>query len=382
MSEMFFDFSDEHKAFRKTVRRMAQDNFAKDYLERAQKEEFPRAALETLAKHGLLGLSVPEKFGGPEADPISVGIAIEEMARADFNLTYMVFLTAVMGKFVHFLDKEEKEDWAKDCLSGRRLLCVGITEPECGSDAAAIRCRATKTDGGYVLNGEKTSVTMGPHADTLFALVTVDPSLKYRGIACAMVDLDDPSVSLQVFKDPGFKPLGRAGIAFDNTFVPERRVIQPGFALAMILHEFEFTRPLLGLMVTGVAQAAIDMTVAYAKERKAFGKPISRFQGVSFPLAEHQTYLEAGRLLCYKALALRGAGKPCNKEAAMCKWWLPKVGVQAINECIVAHGHVGWSEELPLHQMLVDVSGLQIGDGTPQIQKLIIAREMFGREYV
>jgi cyclohexanecarboxyl-CoA dehydrogenase len=146
------------------------------------------------------------------------------------------------------------------------------------------------------------------------------------------------------------------------------------------MHVFDYSRALLGLMAVAVAERAIEMTIAYTRERTTFGRPLSVNQGVTFPIAEHLTQLEAARWLCYRALSLRQAGRPHTREAAMCKWWGPHVALRAIEDCVVLHGHVGWSDEMPLQAMRRDVSGLLIGDGTPQIQKLIIARDAFGKD--
>jgi len=270
-----------------------------------------------------------------------------------------------------------------ECAAGSSLVAFALTEPGAGSDAAQITCRARRTETGYVLTGEKTSVTTSPHAEAAIILATVDPSLASRGTVAVLVDLNDPSVSLQRFRDPGFRPQGRAAVAFDGTYVPRSRQLgEVGEGFKQIMREFELSRTLLGLMCLGTARRAIDMTIDWVKSREAFGRPISKFQGVSFPLAEHDTYLEAARWLAYRSLGLRDAGQSHNREAAMCKWWMPQIACQAINDCIILHGHTGWSEEMPLMQMQKDVSGLQIGDGTPQIQKLVIARSLLGREWV
>jgi cyclohexanecarboxyl-CoA dehydrogenase len=384
MTHIPFMFTEEQDAFRETVRRLSAREFAESYLKRAASPEFPKAALQTLARHGLLGLGIPAELGGQEADPISIGIAIEEVARADFNVCYMVFNATLLGGLIaRYLDPRERDEWARAIIAGKRWPAFALTEPGSGSDSAALRLRATRVENGWTLSGEKTSVTCGPHADAVAAFATVDPGLGARGIACFLVDLDDPTISRRGFKDPGFRPMGRGSITFDGTFVPAHRLIgQVGKAFHLAMNAFELSRTLLGLMCIGVTARAIEMTIEYARQRQAFGRPISRYQGVSFVLAEHETYLEAARSLCYRALGMRQAGLSCNKEAAMVKWWAPQLAVRAINDCIVVHGHVGWSDEMPFQQMLRDVSGLQIGDGTPQIQKLIIARQMFGYEYV
>ena len=201
------------------------------------------------------------------------------------------------------------------------------------------------------------------------------------GPTAFLVDLDAAGVSRQRFRDPGLRPVGRGAVTFEDTFVPAERLIgDEGRGFQLVMHEFDYSRALLGLMAIATAERAIDMTVDYARERTTFGRPLASYQGITFPIAEHLTKLEAARWLCYRALSLRQAGRRHTREAAMCKWWGPHVAIAAIEECVVAHGHVGWSDEMPLQAMRRDVSSLLIGDGTPQIQKLIIARDTFGRD--
>jgi cyclohexanecarboxyl-CoA dehydrogenase len=237
---------------------------------------------------------------------------------------------------------------------------------------------AEPVSGGWRLRGEKTSVTGLPaaHMAIVFARSPKGPS-------AFLVDLHDATVSRQRFRDPGLRPVGRGAVTFEDTFVPHEGLIgEEGRGFQLVMHEFDYSRALLGLMSIGVAERAIDMTVDYARERTTFGQPLSRNQGVTFPIAEHLTRLEAARWLSYRALSLRQAGRRHTREAAMVKWWAPHLAVRAIEDCVVLHGHVGWSDEMPLQAMRRDVSSLLIGDGTPQIQKLIIARETFGRRAI
>jgi cyclohexanecarboxyl-CoA dehydrogenase len=370
------------------VAALARREFLAGYLERATSEELPRAELERLGQHHLLDLVLPEDQGGQGADPITVGIACEQMAYADFNLAYLVFAASVIADIAVSVPDEIGAPLIRAVAAGDEVVAVALTEPKGGSDAARPWVRADPVEGGFVLHGEKTSVSLGMHAREVVVVASIDPSAGSRATRRFLVRVDgDPTVTRQRFRDPGFRPIGRAGITFDGTFVPAERQMNTGKGggLSGIAHQlavFDASRILLGLMVIGAARRALDMTIEWAGDRQAFGRPIAGFQGVSFTIAEHDTQLEAARWLCYRALGLRAQGRPHTREAAMCKWWAPRLAVQAINDCIVLHGHVGWSMEMPLQQMLLDVSGLQIGDGTPQIQKLVIARELMGRAAV
>jgi cyclohexanecarboxyl-CoA dehydrogenase len=211
-------------------------------------------------------------------------------------------------------------------------------------------------------------------------LAQTEPGSKSRGIGAFLVRRD-ASVSSQNFEDPGFKPLGRGSITMDSTFVPDDHLLAPpGSGFAMVMHEFDLSRTLIAMVCVGSAQRALDSAIAYSRERTTFGRPIAANQGVSFPIAEHATYLAAVRALALETLGSREAGRPHTTQAAMLKWWAPRVAFAAIQESVVLHGQVGWSDELPLQALLRDVSGYQIGDGTPQIQKMIIARALIGRD--
>lgn len=377
-----FLFGSDHRLFEESVASLARREFYDGYLRRATSDEMCWAELRALGKHGLLCLNLPEELGGQNADPISLGIACEHMAIADFNLSYLVFASTIASALMA-LETDVAAPITQSLAAGEQLLAVALTEPRGGSDASATSVRAQLVKDGFLLTGEKTSVTLGMHASHAIVVATTDPAGGTAATRRLLVSLEDPSIKKQRFSDLGFRPLSRAALSFDDTFVPaNHEIVAKVSALSAQLFEFDLTRTLLGLMALGAARRALDTTVEWVRERHSFNKPIAGFQGVSFTLAEHATELEAARWLCYRALGLRSAGITHTKEAAMCKWWAPKVAMATINDCIVLHGHVGWSAEMPLQQLALDVSGLQIGDGTPQIQKLIIARHLIGRSYV
>jgi cyclohexanecarboxyl-CoA dehydrogenase len=367
--------SDELELWRESVRSFAQAKLAAGYLDRALSDEFPWDIYRLLAAQGLIGIEVGSEYGGQGADHLAAGLACEEVARADFNIAYMVFSSTLSGSILERYSPLASELLPR-IVAGELKLCLGLTEPGSGSDAAAMSTVAESVPGGWRLRGEKTSVTGLPFAHMAIVFARTD-----SGPSAFLVDLDDDSVSRQRFRDPGLRPVGRGSVTFDSTFVPRERLLgEEGRGFAMVMHEFDYSRSLLGLMAIATAEAAIEVSAVYARERETFGKPIASYQGVTFPIAEHVTHLEAARWLCYRALSLRMLGRPHTREAAMVKWWAPHIAVRAIEDCIVLHGHVGWSDEMPLQSMRRDVSSLLIGDGTPQIQKLIIARGIFGRE--
>lgn len=360
------------------------------YLELAHSEEFPWKLAQAMAEQGLLGIGTSEDLGGqgalgPELTKTHLGIIHEELAYANFYLSQLSYTCNLTAPLLEkFLPAETAAAWVPGIVRGEHIIALGLTEPGSGSDAAAMRMRAEQVDGGWKLTGEKTSITFAPHAKAMitFARVADTPERK-GGITAFLVPFDQEGVTVQKFPDPGWKPLGRAAVFLDEAFVPDNLVIGGvGNGFRLVMREFDYTRSVIGLMSSGVARKALDMTSEYVKTRTAFGTVISRNQGVSFPIAENATQLEAARWLCYRALSLADAEQGFTKEAAMVKWWVTDISLKTIRECIVLHGHAGYSEELPLQAMLRDVAGLEIGEGTPQIQKLVIARSILGRDAV
>jgi len=199
---------------------------------------------------------------------------------------------------------------------------------------------------------------------------------KARGITAFLVALDSPGITRTHFSDLGQQAVGRGSIFFDDVKVPlAHRLGAEGTGFVQVMQGFDFSRALIGLQCLAVARKALEETWAYIQQREAFGKPLSANQGATFPLAEHETMVKAARILCYRTLAAKDAGVAHTSEAAMCKWWAPKLAFEVVHTCLLLHGHSGWCVDLPFEQRLRDVLGLQIGDGTAQIMKLIIARE-------
>jgi cyclohexanecarboxyl-CoA dehydrogenase len=260
-------------------------------------------------------------------------------------------------------------------------VSVALTEPRGGSDAGNLALAARRDGDRYILNGEKSSISMADQADASIVFArTGKPEDGPRGVSAFLVPMNSKGVSTSRFNDIGSKAVGRGSIFFDDVEVPvTHRLSGEGMGFAQVMQGFDYSRALIGLQCAAAAQASLDETWRYVKERHAFGAPIAQYQGVTFPLAEGETMIAALRQLCYHALDLRDAGAPHTAEAAMCKWLGPKTAVDVIHQCLLTHGHYGWSFDLPHQQRLRDVMGLEIGDGTAQIMKLIIAREKAGK---
>lgn len=380
---MDFAFTSEQEAIRETAARFAADRLAPGYMERDRDAGLPRDLVAEMGALGLIGVELPESHGGLGLDGVTAGIVVEELSRADLNITYVQVLGALVGSIlVRHGDPALADRIVPELCRGGMLAALALTEPGGGSDAANLRMKAVRTNQGYVLDGEKTSISMADKADAALVFArTGTTEEKAHGVTAFWVELDAPGVSRTAFDDLGARMVGRGSIFLDGVAVPDTaRVGGEGEGFRQVMSGFDYSRALIGLQVIAAARASLDEAWSEAGEREAFGRPIGANQGVSFPLAEAETMLTAARLLCYRTLWLRDQGLPHTSEAAMCKWWAPKLAFDVIRECLLVHGHSGYSKDTPHQQRLRDVLGLQIGDGTAQIQKLVIARKHLGRD--
>lgn len=379
---MQFQPTEDQQAFRQTAQRFAREKLVETYRKRATEHVMDRALVKEMGALGLIGADLPEKFGGLGESSVTAGLIVEEIARADFNVSYIQLLGSLMGGMVakHAAPEIAKE-WVVRVTAGEAVIGLGLTEPRGGSDAANLQLRAAQSGNGWRLNGEKTSMSFAAQADAAVVFArTGDPEGGSRGVSAFFVDLNEKGIKRTHFDDIGTKPVGRGSVFFDDVYVPaECMMAEQDRAFGTIMAGFDYSRALIGLQCLGAAQASVDETWAYVQEREAFGAPLAQYQGVSFPLAEAETQLTMMRQLCYYTLDLRDRGLPHTKEAAMCKWYVPKTACEIIHQCLILHGHYGYTTDLPHHQRYNDVLGLQIGDGTAQIQKLVIAREKVGR---
>ena len=374
---MHFGFSEEQEAIRETTRRFAQDKLAPGYLAREEAERIEPALIAELGELGLIAPNVPEEFGGLGAGCVETGIVIEEISKADMNVGYLQVLGPLNCAILVRSAPELARQVVPEVCAGRQVLALGLTEPSAGSDAANIRLKAERHGDVFVLNGEKTSISMADQAHQVILFTRTGAAEdEAHGISAFLVPLDAKGISRSRFNDVGSLAVGRGSIFFDDVEVPASAMIgDEGMGFKDVMRGFDFSRALIGLQSLAAAQASLEETWTYITQRQAFGQSISNFQGVTEPLAEAETKMAAARLLCYQTLWLRDNEKPHTVEAAMSKWWAPQLAFEVIHTCLQLHGHGGFSRELPHQQRLRDVMGLHIGDGTKQIQKMIIARE-------
>jgi cyclohexanecarboxyl-CoA dehydrogenase len=381
VSPVDFSFSDEQDEFREQLRRFARARLAPHYQSDDRSASFRPEVHEELASIGLVALRVPDEYGGQGADCVTTGIACEEVGAADFNTGYVLINTALVSDILtRSCSDRQREEFLPPIAAGEALPALCLTEPGHGSDAASLAMRAERDGSGWRLTGEKTSITLGMQADTalVFARTGGDGA---HGVSAFYVRLDERFVSRSAFVDLGNRAIGRSSLHFDGLPAPEEALVgAPGDGFVGVMRGFDYSRALIGLVCLGAAQSSISEAIQYARERIAFGSPIGKFQGVSYPLVEHQTFIRAARLLAYEALWRKDQGLDHSAEASMVKWWAPKLSVDAAHQALLTHGHAGYSEELPLAQRLRDIIGLEIGDGTAGIAKLIVARSLLGRE--
>lgn len=380
-----FSITAEQEALVDVARRFGEQQLAPYYKQRESEGAFDRATLRSMGELGLFGVEMPEKFGGLGLDCITAGLVLEALCRSDYNIGQLMVTISLSGAILaRHGDPDIVAPWLQKVIAGETIPAIALTEPGGGSDAASLGLKATREGDQYVLDGEKTSTSFATQAG--FAIVwarTGAQTSGARGISAFLVPLDLPGVRTSEFDDLGGGCAGRGSVYFDRVAIPLSHLIgRENEGFVQVMQGFDFSRALIGLQCLAVARQSLDETWVTTSENTSFGKPLVSNQGVSFPLAEAETHVEACRLLCLKTLWLKDQGLPHTTEAAMCKWWGPKLAFDTVQTCLLLNGHGAYTEEMPYAQRLRDVLGLQIGDGTAQIMKLVIARQKAGRKSV
>jgi cyclohexanecarboxyl-CoA dehydrogenase len=366
------------------ARRFATERVAPGFEERDRTRVLDRALMRQMGELGFIAPELPEPVGGQGMGCLAAGVIHEEIARADLSLSYVNLLASLNGQILAEHGRPEVAGpWLRRLVRGEALLAIALTEPRGGSDAANLRLRVERTDDGYVINGEKTSISAADQADAIVVFGrTGTPESGAHGVTALLVPGDAAGLTRSRFDCHGQRAIGRGSLFFENVRVPaDHRLGDENRGFVQVMQGFDYSRALIGLQVLAVARVALEETWAWVVERQAFGQPLSAFQGVSHPLAELDTQVEAARLLCLQALWLKDRGRPHAAEAAMCKWWAPKLAYDVVHQCLLMHGHGGYDRG-PMEQRLRDILGFQIGDGTAQIMKTVIARTRAGRKHV
>jgi short/branched chain acyl-CoA dehydrogenase len=373
-----YDLSEEHELVRRTVRDFAEKRVAPVAEELDREHRFPYELVAELAELGLMGMTIPEEYGGAGADTLSYAIAVEELTRVDSSVAITVAAHHSLGTLPIFLHgtEEQKREWLPQLASGEKLAAFGLTEPEAGSDAGATRTRAELQDGEWVINGSKMFIT---NAGTdITACVTITALTGEDEISNVIVPNGTPGYEIAPpMQKVGWRASDTRELSFRDVRVPERNLLGPrGKGFQQFLEILDGGRISVAAMGVGLAQGAYDLAVQYAKERRQFGRPIAEFQAVQFALADMATEIEAGRGLVYKAAWLKDQGRPFAKEAAMAKLYTGELSNRAANAALQIHGGYGFMDEFPISRLYRDQKILEIGEGTNEVQRMVIAKHL------
>ena len=343
-----------------------------------------RGLMREMGDLGYIAPELPEQYGGQGMGCLAAGVIHEEISRADLSMAYVNLLASLNGQILsHHGLPGVVDPWLTRLTQGEALVAIALTEPGGGSDAANLRLHIERVDGDYVINGEKTSISAADQADAVVVFGrTGAPDSGAHGVTALLVPADVPGLTRTRFDCHGQRAIGRGSLFFENVRVPaSHRLGEENKGFVQVMQGFDYSRALIGMQVLGVARIALEETWQYVTQRQAFGQPLSAFQGVSHTLADVDTQVEAARLLCLQTLWLKDRGLPHSTEAAMSKWWAPKLAYEVVHQCLLMHGHGGYDRG-PMEQRLRDILGFQIGDGTAQIMKTVIARARAGRKAV
>lgn len=376
--------TEELEFLAETAEKFAQKYIAPGFLERDQSRVFDRDLVKKMGEMGFIAPELPEQYGGQGMGRLAAGIIHEAIAKADLSFSYINLLASLNGQILaEHGQPEVVEPWLKKLTAGEAIFSIALTEPRGGSDAANLRLKIERDGDEYVINGEKTSISAADQADAsvVFGRTGANEDGAH-GVTALLVQMNLPGISTTRFDCHGQRAIGRGSIFFDNVRVPvNHRLGDENKGFVQVMQGFDFSRALIGLQVLAVARVSLDEAWEYAAQREAFGQPLTAFQGVSHPLAEYETQVEAARLLCLQTLWLKDNHLPHTSEAGMCKWWGPKLAYDVIHQCLLTFGHAGYDRGV-MEQRMRDVLGFQIGDGTAQIMKTIIARHKAGRKAV
>ncbi len=377
---MEFALDRSHDEVRKRVRRFVEEQVAPHADAWDRDKEFPRTAWNALGKEGFAGLPFPAAYGGAGRDILSYAVAVEEISRASAGLgvTLAVHVSLASQPVYGFGNEAQKRRYLRPLAQGKVLGSFCLTEPGAGSDVAAMESRATRTRDGYVLSGRKFFIMNAPVAGTLVVFAMTDKSLAHRGMSAFIVPRKSPGVRIgKIFDKMGIRSSVTSEVVFDEVRVPRENLLGregDGFRIAM--ETLDCGRISIAAQSVGIAQAALDAAVAYARHRVQFGKPIADLEAIRWMVADMATDLEAARLLTYRAAWLTDRGRRHTKEASMAKLFAASTAIEATRKAMQIHGGYGYMTDLPLERYYRDAKITEIYEGTSEIQRLVISNEL------
>ena len=368
----------EQEMIRDSLRTFAQERLAPFAGDWDRHHTFPAAALRELGELGALGMLVPEQWGGAGMDYMSLVLVLEEIAAGDGSTSTIVSVqnSLACGITLKYGSEEQKETWLKPLARGEKLGCFCLTEPHTGSDASSITLRADRDGDHFVLNGVKQFITTGKYAQVAIVFAVTDKAAGKKGISCFLVPTDTPGyIVARIEEKMGQHASDTAQILFEDCRVPATALLgAEGEGYRIALSNLEAGRIGIAAQSVGMARAAFEAAVKYAKERETFGKTIIRHQAVGFRLADMATRIDAARLLVWRAATLKDAGKPCLKEASMAKMFASEMAEKVCSDAIQIHGGYGYVSDFPVERIYRDVRVCQIYEGANDIQRMVIAR--------
>jgi len=379
---MNFDLSPEQKEIRRLARDFAEGEVAPVIRRYDEAHEFPHELLDKLGKTGLLGALVPEQYGGAALDYVSYALAVEELNRVDASvgITMWAHNSLCTNHITLFGSTEQKAKYLPRLARGESLGAWGLTEPGSGSDAAAMKSRAAREGDAFVLNGTKAFITNAGVGQIALVMAVTDPGLGNKGISAFILEKGMPGFSAgQAYRKLGLHASNTAELIFDNVRVPAGQLcgeLNMGFVNTMQV--LEGGRIAMAAMAVGIAQGALDQALKYMKQRSAFGRTLAEFNGLQGMIADMGTEVEAARLLTLRAAALKDSGRPAKVAASMAKVFASEAAMKAATKSLQIHGGAGYITEFPIERMFRDAKLTEIGEGTSEVQRMVIAREILG----
>lgn len=377
---MNFELSDEHKQVRDVARQFAEAELGEKIAPYDARHEFPHAIVAKLAPLGFLGVLVSEEYGGSGLDYVSYALIVEELNRGDASVGITMWAHNSLGTnhINLFGSPEQKRRWLPALASGQVLGAWGLTEPGSGSDAAALRTRAERHGDDYVLNGSKAFITNASVGKTAVVMARTDPSKGAKGISAFVLEKGMPGFSAgQPYRKLGLHASDTAELIFEDARVPAANMLgEPGQGFVQAMQVLEGGRIAMAAMAVGIAQAAVDQAAKYMKQRSAFGKTLAEFNGLQGMIADMATEVEVARLLMLRAAWLKDEGRPAMHAAAMAKVFASEVAMKAATKAVQIHGGAGYITEFPVERIFRDAKLTEIGEGTSEVQRMVIAREI------
>ncbi|MBI1804578.1 MAG: acyl-CoA dehydrogenase [Ignavibacteriae bacterium] len=375
-----FEITDSMKMVREVARNFAEKEIRPVVMKYDESQEFPFEIMKQLGEMGFLGVIFPEIYGGAGFGYLEYVVVIEEIAKVDpsIGLSIAAHNSLCSNHIYTFGSEDQKRKYLAELACGRKIGAWALTEPTSGSDAGAMLTTVTRDGDSYLLNGSKNFITHGSVGDITVVMANMDRSKGKKGISAFIVENDTPGFIVSKKENKlGMRCCDTSALAFDNCRVPKENLLgEEGTGFAQALTVLDGGRISIAALSLGIAQGALDASLKYAKERKQFGKPIGEFQGIQWKLADMATQIEAARLMTYRAAFLKNQGKDVTLESSMAKYFASEIAVQAANEGVQIHGGYGFIKDFPVEKFYRDVKLVTIGEGTSEIQKLVIARQL------